>query len=68
MTVPENQFPLGYFYIVSKMNELVIDIREPENAAVCFLQCQSRYFINKVIIGRFQDCYGSQKTCISRKR
>ncbi|CAO3641717.1 unnamed protein product [Mucor hiemalis] len=34
MTVPENQFPLGYFYVVSKMNELVIDIREPENAAV----------------------------------
>jgi hypothetical protein len=36
MTVPENSaFPLGYFYIVSKLNNLVLDIRgEPENATV----------------------------------
>jgi hypothetical protein len=34
MTVADNGFPLGYFYIVSKMNELVIDLREPETATV----------------------------------
>ncbi|EIE87923.1 hypothetical protein G6F47_006922 [Rhizopus delemar] len=35
MTVTEmNSFPLGYFYIVSKMHGLVIDIRDSENATV----------------------------------
>ncbi|KAI8380322.1 hypothetical protein BD560DRAFT_387860 [Blakeslea trispora] len=34
MTVPEETFPLGYFYIVSQMNGLVLDIRDPENATV----------------------------------
>lgn len=36
MTVPENStFPLGYFYITSKLNDLVLDIRgEPEQATV----------------------------------
>lgn len=34
MTVIQSQFPLGYFYIISKMNELVIDLRGPETATV----------------------------------
>lgn len=36
MTVPENSaFPLGYFYIVSKLNDLVLDIRgDPDKATV----------------------------------
>ncbi|KAL7308905.1 hypothetical protein PS15m_011045 [Mucor circinelloides] len=36
MTVLENSaFPLGYFYIVSKMNDLVLDIRgDPEKATI----------------------------------
>jgi hypothetical protein len=68
MTVPENTFPLGYFYIVSKLNELVIDLLEPETATVrklgssLFVRCSSLY------IGFFQDCYGSQEACFSRER
>ncbi|KAI8375985.1 uncharacterized protein BYT42DRAFT_572982 [Radiomyces spectabilis] len=34
MTVPESSFPIGYFYIISKMNNLVMDIRDPANAGV----------------------------------
>ncbi|KAI9276286.1 hypothetical protein BY458DRAFT_472874 [Sporodiniella umbellata] len=33
MTV-NNSFPLGYFYIVSRLNDLVLDIRESEHAAI----------------------------------
>lgn len=64
MTVTENQFPLGYFYIVSKMNELVLDIRDPENATVsidvflnrgCYYIWQLTYFV----IGGFKNRHGS---------
>ncbi|GAA5817173.1 hypothetical protein MFLAVUS_010715 [Mucor flavus] len=34
MTVTDSEFPLGYFYIVSKMNDLVIDLRGPETATL----------------------------------
>ncbi|KAI8076412.1 uncharacterized protein B0P05DRAFT_545780 [Gilbertella persicaria] len=34
MTVPEDSFPLGYFYIVSKMNDLVLDLRDSQHATV----------------------------------
>ncbi|KAG0178972.1 hypothetical protein DFQ28_004686 [Apophysomyces sp. BC1034] len=34
MTVPENTFPIGYFYIISKMNSLVVDVHSPETADV----------------------------------
>ena len=44
MTIAENQFPLGYFYIVSKMNDLVVDLREPETAAVIHYISSHTYF------------------------
>lgn len=44
MTVTDSEFPLGYFYIVSKMNDLVIDLRGPETATVSLL------YIYKIII------------------
>lgn len=35
MTATDNSgFPLGYFYIISKMNDLVMDLRGPETATV----------------------------------
>ncbi|KAI8994868.1 hypothetical protein BDB01DRAFT_774382 [Pilobolus umbonatus] len=35
MTIDDNNnFPLGYFYIVSKLSGLVMDLRDPENATV----------------------------------
>lgn len=37
MTVTDSEFPLGYFYIVSKMNDLVIDLRGPETATVSLI-------------------------------
>ncbi|KAI8142623.1 hypothetical protein BJV82DRAFT_615525 [Fennellomyces sp. T-0311] len=33
MTI-SNNFPIGYFYIVSKLNGLVIDVQDPENAKI----------------------------------
>lgn len=44
MTVTDSQFPLGYFYIISKMNELVIDLRGPETATVSYLLFLFSYF------------------------
>ncbi|KAI8891399.1 carbohydrate-binding module family 13 protein [Backusella circina FSU 941] len=34
MTVPKSSFPLGYFYIISKLNGLAMDLRDPTNASV----------------------------------
>lgn len=34
MTVEENHFPIGYFYIISRLNGLVIDVEDPANAKV----------------------------------
>ncbi|KAF7728494.1 hypothetical protein EC973_006047 [Apophysomyces ossiformis] len=34
MTVTDSAFPIGYFYIISKMNGLVIDVHDPETADV----------------------------------
>lgn len=50
MTVTESQFPLGYFYIISKMNELVIDLRGPETATVslAFLFKNARVKLNTI--------------------
>ncbi|KAI9498238.1 hypothetical protein BDB00DRAFT_801725 [Zychaea mexicana] len=33
MTI-SNNFPIGYFYIVSRLNGLVVDVQDPENAKV----------------------------------
>ncbi|KAI8379210.1 uncharacterized protein BYT42DRAFT_568010 [Radiomyces spectabilis] len=33
MTVTENVFPIGYFYIISRLNGLVLDIEDPATAA-----------------------------------
>jgi hypothetical protein len=67
MTVSENTFPLGYFYIVSKMNELVIDLREPETATV-----RKEYVVIVqifiIFIGFLQNCHGSQEAYFSRER
>ena len=72
MTVPEDTFPIGYFYIVSKMNGLVLDIRDPENAAVSIvLGWHDICFSHKwclFLLGSLQDCYGTQEACFSWKR
>lgn len=69
MTI-DSGFPIGYFYIISNLNGMVIDVEDPENAHVC-TKCQLWLLLllsndHYSMIGWLQDCDGSQKRGITR--
>ena len=69
MTVTNTGFPIGYFYIISQLNGLVLGIRGDQETATVLYDRHScnngifNLFINTT--GRQQDCHGRKKARIS---